>query len=253
MAKANHPSYPHPTIVEALCEIHFRLPPDAPWKPTLPGEFFKRIQKEYPEMEPVQDLTLQMEVGPTGVGQRLVPGRARVRFTHREKKRVLQLAESVFTINLLAPYPGWDAMLPTVLDAWKQVQGVLHAVDVTRVGLRYINRVPFRATGERLGDYLVASDYLPATLLRSARGFLLRLESHLDHENRVIVTVGDQRPDNERAGGAALFDIDRITEQPVPAAGSALRPVLNRLHEEVWEIFSASRGEGLERMLRGEA
>ena len=41
-----HPTYPNPTIVEAACDIHFRLSQTKEWKPSLPGELFKHIQKE---------------------------------------------------------------------------------------------------------------------------------------------------------------------------------------------------------------
>lgn len=40
MRERLHPTYPNPTIVEALCEIHFRFPEGTEWKPTLVGEFF---------------------------------------------------------------------------------------------------------------------------------------------------------------------------------------------------------------------
>jgi hypothetical protein len=56
---SRHPTYPNPTITEAVCDIHFRLPQEKEWKPSLPGELFKHIQNEYPEMEPVLEMGLQ--------------------------------------------------------------------------------------------------------------------------------------------------------------------------------------------------
>ena len=46
-----HPSYPNPTIAEALCEVHWQFPAGREWKSSLPGELFKHIQDEYPEMD----------------------------------------------------------------------------------------------------------------------------------------------------------------------------------------------------------
>src|SRR5438552_17682769 len=53
-----HPTYPNPTITEAVCDIHFRLPQGKVWKPSFPGELFKHIQNEYPEMEPLLEMGL---------------------------------------------------------------------------------------------------------------------------------------------------------------------------------------------------
>src|SRR5579863_348492 len=51
MMNSGYPAYPNPTITEAVCDIHFRLPQEKEWRPSFPGELFKHIQNEYPEME----------------------------------------------------------------------------------------------------------------------------------------------------------------------------------------------------------
>ena len=83
-----HPTYPNPTITEAVCDIHFRLLQGKEWKPSLPGELFKYIQNEYPEMEPVVEIGLQLERGPLGTGTKFAPQRQKVRFKHRTRPLV---------------------------------------------------------------------------------------------------------------------------------------------------------------------
>src|SRR5712691_2578441 len=79
---SGYPAYPNPTITEAVCDIHFRLPLEKVWRPSFPGELFKQIQNEYPEMEPVLEMGLQFEFGPLGTGTKFVPQRQKVRFKH---------------------------------------------------------------------------------------------------------------------------------------------------------------------------
>lgn len=43
---SGHPTYPNPTITEAVCDIHFRLSQEKEWRPSFPGELFKHIQTE---------------------------------------------------------------------------------------------------------------------------------------------------------------------------------------------------------------
>ena len=58
---SEHPTYPNPTIQEAVCEIHFRLPDGVEWKPALLGELFKHIQPDFPELEPVTQIGIQFQ------------------------------------------------------------------------------------------------------------------------------------------------------------------------------------------------
>ena len=240
-----HPSYPHPTIAEALCEIHFRLPADKPWRPALIGEFFKAIQEQFPEMEPVQELGLQVEVGSGGVSQRVLPPRSRVRFKHRDRPLILQLVEGTLTVNLLPRYPGWEQMRQDVIEAWKRAIETLHARAIWRIGLRYINRIPRQSEPERPGDWLRPTDFIPAGVLGSAQGFLARNEVQLDKENRIIVTLGDQPPDGEAPWGAIVLDIDRILERDLSTDEALLLREIDALHDDVWRLFSNAQTERL--------
>jgi len=91
---SGYPAYPNPTITEAVCDIHFRLSQEKEWRPSFPGELFKHIQNEYPEMEPVLEMGLQFEFGPLGTGTKFVPQRQKVRFRHGTRPLILQKVRS---------------------------------------------------------------------------------------------------------------------------------------------------------------
>lgn len=249
--KIPHPSYSNPTIVEAVCEMHFRLPPEKPWKASLPGEFFKRIQDEYPEMEPLQEMGLEFEFGPLGLGQKFLPPRPRMRFKHASRPLLVQLAENVLTVNVLAPYPGWNTVSRDVLDVWRRAREVLEPLTITQVGLRYINRIERRSANDHPGNWFRANDYIAPGVLCSTTGFLSRVEVHLDAENRIIVTLGDPPAATAGGYGAIIFDIDRILERELLPERDALSSEMNRLHEDVWHVFTSAKGDKLERLLKG--
>lgn len=50
MVTEGHPSYPHPTIQEAICEIIFDMPQDKPWSPLLFGEYFRVFRMTTPHL-----------------------------------------------------------------------------------------------------------------------------------------------------------------------------------------------------------
>lgn len=231
-----HPSYPNPTIVEALCEVHWQFQPGREWKSSLPGELFKHIQDEYPEMEPVPD-------GP----------RQRTCFRHGRRQQVLQFGENALTLNVFRPYPGWAAMRAEVLHAWERTRPLLMPAAITRIGVRYVNRIDRRTPHDGPGDWLVPGDYIPPGVLRALPGSFLRSEAHLDPHNRIILTVGTTRVERDEDLGAIIFDIDRFAEgrgAEGALGGAPFEAALDRLHEHVWETFCAVKSERLERLLR---
>lgn len=241
--------YPNPTITEAVCDIHFRLSPTKEWKPSLPGELFKHIQNEYPEMEPVVEMALQFEFGPLGTGTKFLPQRPKARFKHGSRPLILQLSENALSISVLAPYQGWKAMRDDALAAWQQVEKVLYPEVIERIGLRYINRIEKDTHQDRLGDWLLETDYISKAVLSSQPGFLLRVETHLDAENMLILTIGDTQANLEGEHEAIIFDIDRIVEREIVLSREFLEQEMNRLHADVWKVFSSAKGEKLEALL----
>ncbi len=244
-----YPTYPNTTITEAVCDIRFRLPKTQEWRPSLPGELFKYIQNEYPEMEPVLEMGFQFEFGSSGTGTKLLPQPQKVRFKHKSRSLILQLAENSFSVNTLPPYQGWETMRNDVLSAWQQVEDVLKPEVITRIGLRYINRFDKETDQDHLGDWLVANDYIPNGILSSEPGFLLRIQVHLNFENVLIITLGDTK--SEFGGqGAIIFDIDRIVEKEISLEQGAFKRQLDQLHTDVWNVFSSAKGEKLDNLLR---
>ncbi len=247
----DHPTYPNPTIIESVCDIHFRLSQGQQWRPSLAGELFKHIQNEYPEMEPVLEMGLQLEFGPTGAATQILPQSQKFRFKHKVRPIILQLAENSFSVSILPPYQGWEVMSRDILAAWDQVLDVLNPEAINRVGLRYINRFTVETPEDGLGEWLKANYYIPESVLSSEPGFFLREQVRLDIENVLIITLGDTKTDLNNGYRAVVFDIDRIVEKDMPFEQAVFQRVLEQLHTDVWNVFSSSKGEKLEKLLRG--
>lgn len=242
--------YPNPTIAEAICDIRFRMPYGNVWPPRAFPELFKQIRNNYPKMEPLIEMDLQLDAGPLRPNTRTPSQRAFVRFTHKTRPLILQWGENMLTVNMLAPYQGWHVMHDDVLAAWRLVEEVLQPEAITRVGLRYINSIEKETDQDRPGDWLVATDYISRGILRSAPGFLSRMETHLDLENVLIVTLGDMRSALEGSRyGSVIFDIDRLVEQELLPKQEVLAGAIDCLHTDVWKVFSAARSEKLDTLL----
>jgi uncharacterized protein (TIGR04255 family) len=251
VAVTTHPSYPNPIIVEAVCEVQFELSKENPWKASLFGDFYKNVQGEFPEMEPLQGVGVQLELGPQGLGQKLLPQRQRMRFKHAERPLLLQLDETSLIVNVLAPYPGWDKVVHDIMDAWRHTTQVLLPSAVTQVGLRYINRIELSSSKDRPKEWIRPNDYVATGVLDSRPGFLSRAEAHTTEYDTTTVTLGYQPSDDSNGYGAIIFDIDRITQRGLSVKEDDLEREVNRLHEDVWLVFTSAKSEKLEAHLQG--
>lgn len=250
-----HPSFKSPTILEALCEVHFRLSAEHPWTATRPGDFFQRVVADYPTMEPIVEQAVQLTIGPDNMPrQELLAPRLKLKFTHRDPAHptLLQLSDSTFTLNCLSPYPGWETMKAKVLSAWAIFREQAQPAEITRVGLRYINRVRRLSKSEQPAYWLRETELIPAALLRSGDGFSFRLEVRLDDHNRLFTTIAHAMGPDTGPFGALFFDIDRVVERGINTEDSALDSATEALHEYLWSIFVSAKSQNYDRLLNGE-
>lgn len=251
MDASEHQSYPNPTIQEAICEIVFAMPENETWNPIWFGEFFKHIQNDYTSFEPVNMTSIQFQIGfGNQEAPQAPPPSQIVRYRHPSRPSVLQLSDRSLAVYCHPVYPGWDVMLKDIEYGIEKLKAVVNPEKLIRIGLRYINRIERSVPGETLSKWLVSNDYVPKIILNSLPGFISFVQSRLDENNRLNVTVGEQivKPSQP----AFIFDIDRILEKELPLESEILLPEMTLLHENVWDVFKSAKTEELERMLNGE-
>ena len=245
----DHDKFAYTTIMEALCEIHFNFPEGKQWESSFLGDLFKTVQESFPIMEPVQQMGVSVEFGPQGFGQRLVPGQQKARYLQTKRKLLLQLSDSIFTVNRVEEYPGWVKMRRDIANGWRQAVSALSPAKITRIGLRYINRLPRNGSGQTPGHWLKLNEYIPSAILGSQRGLLSRVQVQKNEQSRTIVTLADE-PTSPDATSNVIFDIDCIHIEEMVPTDKNLRSHIDGLHEEVWSVFSSAMTENLLRLLK---
>jgi len=251
MISGDHPSFPNPTIQEAVCEIIFR-PEGGVWNPLIFGRFFEMVKADFPYIETVPIPFFQINpLGLAGPMQLASTQPHMIRYRHVSRPVLLQLTENRIVVICVGNYPGWNQMCSDIEHAWDKFTAVAQPEAITRTGIRYINRIERRTASETLGDWLVPTDYVPQAVLASLPGFILQIQAKTDEISRTSVTVGE----NESEPGALaafIFDIDRISERQISPDTSALIAEAERLHADVWRVFAAATGPKLRKLLEGE-
>jgi uncharacterized protein (TIGR04255 family) len=250
VAAMSHPSYPNPTIREVICEIHFALEDGRDWNPSWYSEFFKQVEDNFPTFQPVSIPIILDAV-------RYLPASSAVllpqliRYQHKSGNILLHLAESRISVHVLPKYPGWRQVLEDIIYTWERIRKVVSPNMITRIGIRYLNGIERSSPDETLDKWLITNQYISSSVLQSKPRFELQSSINLDNGNRIQVIITD-RPPAPNGYGTFIFDIDRVMEQTISVETNSLTEVVNKLHNDVWEVFHSARSSKLESLLKGE-
>lgn len=214
--------YANPPLEEALCE--FRFGPGQDWDLTIPGKLQAQFGDEYagkPREQKVVELGLEAQEGrPPNV--RYGEGVARVQLVSKDGTRLVGVGPDVLSIHMLRPYQaggspdqtGWNefrARIAAALDAyWK----VAEPVGVSRIGIRYINKIVIPKATVRIEHYLRSAlpdvEGLPDRL----NNFVSRVDYVYDDGVRLVLSQGSIDAPVDHVG--FLLDLDVIWEHSKP-------------------------------------
>ncbi len=153
--------YSRAPITEALIDIQAQLPQGI--KLDVLAQVYSSIQTKYPKREEVLMVQGQMIVGES-VGATASQSQIGYVFFSNDQKQILQMRLDGFTFSRLAPYDSWEAFRDEAFRLWSIYQSLAHPQAITRLSIRYINRLDIPLPVGDLKEYLrtfpeVSSDY----------------------------------------------------------------------------------------------
>lgn len=227
----------HPPIHEALVDIRIASTTlvDAKALEALQKQFRSR----YPKSEPRHRMEAKFEARPgqaPNVQTRDV-GFHGLFLKDETESRMAQFRTDGFTLNLLKNYTSAEDLFAEALDLWQAYVTVVQPAAVTRVALRYINRLllPFR-DGDSFERFLTAPATMPSGVSQQVAEYLVRTTAYVPElEGTAIVT---QRLEHTTEPSAPyLLDIDVFRESEFGVGVDDLRPFLLRLREAKNALF----------------
>jgi uncharacterized protein (TIGR04255 family) len=96
-------------------------------------------------------------------------------FKTSDEKTIAQFRVDGFTFNRLRPYTSWEELFPQALDLWYLYSRVSGPEVITRLAVRYINRITLPAGAITFETYLRAAPVIPLELPQSISSFLTRV------------------------------------------------------------------------------
>jgi uncharacterized protein (TIGR04255 family) len=212
--------YRNPPIEEAICDFQFA--PGLDWDPTLPGRMYGELKETYGEKPRLQQLVeAQLQAGVEGqssVSMQQKIGKQRVQFLGEGGTRIVGVGVDQLSVHMLRPYKGWEIFRPQILRALEVYRRVAEPEGITRIGLRYINKVTIEEPHDDLSPYFTIPPKFPQIdSTTKLLAFFNRKEAAFsDQPIRIVVTFADME---SSPSPSYLLDLDIIwisPEAPVP-------------------------------------
>lgn len=219
-------------VVEAVLELRCRV--DMDWHETSVMAMLTSRLTDFPHCESMKRMKTEMrlgpDVGPVHTSEDL--GWVGARFQSADEKQIVRYERDVFAFSQLSPYPGWDTFAQRAMDLFAVVAPAESAIEIARVGLRFINRIEL-IDGAQPENYLVSVPRAPEGVSLSIDGFLHQEKFGVPgYDYAIQMTRTLQPPAIERGTTAGLIiDIDVSTTKPWRGTFSNLR---TRLLEMRW-------------------
>jgi uncharacterized protein (TIGR04255 family) len=169
-----------------------------------------------------------------------------------QRQRIAGIGLEGFTFSWLAPYDRWESLRDEAFRVWKLYSSITNPVRVTRVGVRFINRLDFPnldGAGVELDQYLRTAPRIAPELPQHLESFFLRLQIVFAGDPPAKVTITEMvvtpfTPDVV----SVLLDIDAFV-QGLDISTDAAWPIIERLRHEKNSAFEYSISDATRQLI----
>jgi uncharacterized protein (TIGR04255 family) len=134
-------------------------------------------------------------------------------FKTPDGKTIAQFRVDGFTFNRLHPYTSWQELFPQAMELWRLYSSISKLEVITRLAVRYINRIVLPPGAVVFENYLRASPVIPPELPQHIRGFLTRVtiyDPERDNAAHVAQALETRTPEHQLA---VILDIDAYKQR----------------------------------------
>jgi uncharacterized protein (TIGR04255 family) len=243
--------YPKAPITEALLDIRVTPRASAPELLDELAKVVKSLRDEYPEvteqMIGAASVTLGADAPPQASAQQLRNGF--VAFSP-DRKRAVQARVDGFSASKLAPYIDWNDLRCEARRLWNQYRKAANPIMVTRVALRYINRIDIPLPISDLKDYLRTAPEISPELPQEMTNFFMQLHLPQSDLHLMCILNSAMLPPTSPGMVSILFDIDLFRTSSVPQNEQEIWELLDQMRVRKNKIFEGSITEQARELFR---
>ena len=210
--------YPNPPITEALLDIRVTLPPD------ISLEQLAAYNDEVKDLFPVKEQRLAWTGGyefKPGTAPKVIPpsgGPDGYFFQSPSENKLIQVRRDGFTFNKLKPYTNWPQFSAEAKLHWERYLRIAKPFQVTRLALRYINRIEIPLPFKDFKEYVLTIPEIAPGLPNAMSNMIMQLVVPNEEINATASITETLEPVKEGQSTLGfIFDIDvfrKITLEP---------------------------------------
>jgi len=227
----------HAPIVEAVIDIRVASVEGTDAQGFMAAQSL--LKADYPSQKPMRSVQATFSAEAEEISQKRAD--VGVVFQSTDGRSLAQFRIDGFTFNRLEPYTDWPTVFGEAIRLWKVYAEVHPRARVTRLAVRYINRMTV-IEGGSLADYLTAPPSLPEEVPQQLREYLMRVVVQDREKQLSAVLVQALEPGAAEATGSILLDVDAFRElrRPLDPSDTEIARVFGELREMKNRIFYAS-------------
>ena len=230
--------YENPPITEAIFDVQV----DKLNNGTLESleKAHEDLKNEYPDKEKKINYSEQVELREPDRESDEQSNIVGYLFSNEAGNRKVQFRLDGFTYNVLAPYENWEKHSREFFRLWQQFEKRFAPHEITRIGVRYINRIDIPINGENFDfdDYIKNMPPTPGCLPDSIGNFFMQVQAPThDPWKNVVITQTMEPPEGETLPFILDINVIQIEEISRNAAGlkeqlEAMRSIKNEVFED---------------------
>ena len=237
--------YQKPPITEAIIDLRVELPAEIGL--TELSKAREGEEATYPTAEQLHAVFGQMQIGPQVSA---TAGSQHIGYLFRsgDGRQIYQARLDGFTMSRLAPYEDWNALRGEARKLWDIYRTVTKHPKMTRLAVRYINRIDIPYPFQDFKEYLRTVPEVSPDLPQGLAGYFMHLEIPFeDIKSLALINQTIIEPASQNVVSVVLdIDIFRTVDLPADEEGSwAFLEELRLRKNQVFEACITDRARGL--------
>lgn len=229
--------YPNAPITEAIIDLRVTLAEG--FDPALLNLNGNGDLPGYPNQEVIFEAVGQLAVGPVGGSASVQPIPIGWKFNNADQKQIVQSRINGFTFSRLAPYENWEPFRNEARRQWDVYRNKLNPQAITRIAVRYINRIDLPGNSVDLKEYFRTTPEIAPELPQQLEGYFMQLRfAYPDVDGDCLINQTIVPPARENMVSVVL-DIDLYRLHELPQSEDDLWICFESLHDAKNKIFEA--------------
>lgn len=241
------PHYPNAPITEAVIDIQVTSLVSV----DVLAQAHAGEEANYPTIAKLNSTTSEMVFGPEMHAAATATSQP-IGYLYRsvDGVQIYQARTNGYTFSRLAPYPHWLEFSREARRLWDTYRSIAKPSAITRVAVRYVNRIDIPLPLQSFGDYLRTAPQLSPDLPEGLSGYFMQLTFPLiDIQGEGIINQTIIEPAKPGVV-SVVFDIDIFRMVDLPDSEDQLWALLEQLRQMKNRVFEACITDNARRLFK---